>query len=379
MTQRELPASPGAAALMPGGPDDSEAAAAPHAGSAFNEALAERVALRMAGRDHLGSSYLTQSLQSDFEEMTRLAEQEVGEYTSLAPASGPANCMVVGRPDWIRSNIDGFTRLLTPLAERIAADGGGTPLGRVLREGTRSVVSVELGALLGFLSQKVLGQYDVLLPEEGMDAVYYMGGNILFLEKRMEFPPKEFRLWIALHELTHRAQFTGVPWMREYFLGLVEESIRLGEPSSAQLVEAVRRVIEELLSGRDPLAENSLMTLIATPEQRAVLDRVQALMCLLEGHGNVVMDRIGERLLSHASRMSDTLRARRVSGGLKRVIFRLTGLEMKVQQYVLGEKFVAAVEATAGPDAIAIAWTSPEALPTIEEIRDPGSWLARVA
>ena len=125
------------------------------------------------------------------------------------------------------------------------------------------------------------------------DAVYYVGANILSLEKRFAFRPADFRLWIAIHEVTHRAQFTGVPWMREYFLGLVREALELVDPDPRTMLRAVSSAVDEVRAGRNPLDEGGLVGLFASPEQRGVLGQVQALMSVLEGHGNVVMDDLG--------------------------------------------------------------------------------------
>src|SRR5919201_732904 len=143
-----------------------------------------------------------------------------------------------------------------------------------------------MGALLGYLAQRVLGQYDLLVPEEdgraipgpNGDAVYYVGPNVIGLEKRFAFRPRDFRLWIALHELTHRAQFTGVPWLRGYFLSLVDSSLGMVDPDPKRLVQALTRAAEELRRGRNPLDDGGLVGLPATPEQRGVISQVQALM-----------------------------------------------------------------------------------------------------
>lgn len=167
--------------------------------------------------------------------------------------------------------------------------------------------------------------------------------------------------------------------MREYFVGLVEKTFSSSDPDPRHMIDALRRVVDSLIRGEDPLADGGFAGVFATDDQREVLRKVQSLMCLLEGHGNVVMDRLGDKYIPQSARMSDTLRARRASNGLQRFIFKLVGLELKIQQYELGERFIAGVEESAGPEAIAIAWQSPDALPTMEEIRDPKAWLRRVA
>ncbi len=127
---------------------------------------------------------------------------------------------------------------------------------------------------------------------------------MLGLEKRFAFRPRDFRLWIALHELTHRAQFTGVPWLRAYFLGLVGELVGGSEPDPKRMLAAVGRAVDEMRQGRNPIDEGGMVSLFASPEQRETLVRVQALMSLLEGHGNAVMNRLGADLVEGQARMA---------------------------------------------------------------------------
>src|SRR5206468_2275872 len=171
---------------------------------------------------------------------------------------------------------------------------------------TRRVTAVELGALLGWMSTRVLGQYDLLLVEdqnpEEQDLVYYVGPNVLAIEKRFGFPPREFRLWLALHEVTHRAQFTGVAWMREHFLSLVEGSLATVEPDPRRFLAAMRRAAEEVRAGRNPLDDGGLVALLASPEQHALLQKIQGLMSLLEGHGDITMNRAAADAIPSADR-----------------------------------------------------------------------------
>jgi coenzyme F420 biosynthesis associated uncharacterized protein len=334
--------------------------------------LARKVAARVAGREPLERSYLAGGLREDFHEATTRADSLVSEHTGLVSLSGPATGEVIDRAGWIDANVAGFQRVLAPVSERLADAASG-----LVRRGGRVVVGAELGVLLGFLSRRVLGQYDLFLPESPGGTVYYVGPNVLSLEARFRFRPGPFRLWIALHEVTHRAQFTGVPWMKAYFLSLIDETLSGLEPDPRRLFEALLRAVETLRKGGDPLAEGGVVGLFATDEQRATLTKVQSLMCLLEGHGNFVMDRIGATHVPDQARMSATLRARRQAGGAQRLFYRISGMEMKVQQYELGERFVTAVEQEAGPRALDAVWQSPDNLPTMDEIRNPETWLRR--
>jgi coenzyme F420 biosynthesis associated uncharacterized protein len=342
--------------------------------------LAEKVAVRVAGRDPFADSYHSDSLLADFEELTREAEVLVTEETGLVSLSGPARVRVTDRAGWVKANVGSFRRLLAPLTEKF---GDKLQPNRAASAITRNVTAVEMGTLLGWMSTRVLGQYDLLLVEdeapEDQDIVYYVGPNVLALEKRFGFPPREFRLWLALHEVTHRAQFTGVPWLRPHFLSLVDGVLGSVDPDPGRLLDALRRAVEEMRSGRNPLDEGGLVALLATPEQREVLDQVGGLMSLLEGHGDVTMDRAGADRVPSAERFSRVLRARRNNRpGPAKLMQKLVGLEAKMKQYELGERFIAAVEAEGGPELLARVWEGPERLPTMAEIREPAAWLDRV-
>ena len=345
--------------------------------------LAERVAVRAAGREPFAESYLSHSLQRDFDEATEEAEELVAQATGLRSLAGPARARVTDRAGWVHANVRSFERLLQPLTEKLEGRVGGSVAGGV----TRRVAALEVGMLLGWMSGRVLGQYDLLVvgdpgdeAPEDQDLVYYVGPNVLALEKRFAFPPREFRLWLALHEVTHRAQFTGVPWLRDHYLGLVRQTLDAVDPDPKQLLDAVIRAVEEMRKGRAALADGGLATLFASPAQRAVLDKVGGLMSLLEGHGDVTMDRAGEGRVPSAPRFARVLRERRASVGPgTRLLQRLIGLEAKINQYAQGERFIAEVERLGGgPEALEPVWRGASWLPTLAEIREPEEWLARV-
>ncbi len=339
-------------------------------------ALASRVARRVAGRDPLGDSYLAASLISDFDEVTRTAEGLVAEHTGLH-APGRATATVLDRSGWVDVNVTSMRRLLAPLTERVGERMARSPIAPL----GRSVAATELGVLLGWFSQRVIGQYDLLVPEEGDgtgDAVYYVGPNVLGLEKRYAFRPREFRLWVAIHEVTHRAQFCGIPWMHDYFLGLVGSAMGMVDTDPRMLVRSLARAAGELRQGRNPLEEGGLVALLADDEHRDTMARIQALMSVLEGHGNRVMNELGRVHVSGQERMARVLRARRETTGVTGAIYKILGLDAKLRQYEVGERFIERVEEQAGPRAIDAAWRGPEWLPRLDELSDPSAWLARV-
>jgi coenzyme F420 biosynthesis associated uncharacterized protein len=360
--------------------------------------LAERIGIRVASRSAALDADLP-ALQRDMEAQAGLAESLVTQVTGLVPA-GPAEIRVVDRPAWVRANIVSFQRLLAPLVERwdertASRSGVGAEL-------TSRVAAAELGTLLGWMSSRVLGQYDLLLagqaeamndapapddgpapadghnPAEG-DVVYLVGPNLIRLERRFGFPEEDFRLWVLLHELTHRAQFTGVPWLAPHFRNLVAKALTIAEPDVRQLAGAARALMQDRAEARRLLDEGGMMALVASPEQRATLNEIGGMMALLEGHGDVTMDRAGQGHVTSAPRFAAVLSARRKGGSPPvRLLRKLIGLEGKLNQYEQGEQFIAQIERVAGPRAVDACWEGPERLPSLEEIREPQRWLDRV-
>jgi coenzyme F420 biosynthesis associated uncharacterized protein len=303
------------------------------------------------------------------ERATALVAAETG-----LEAPGTPDVAVVSRAEWVENNVASFAQLMAPLEERLGSER------RIGRGIAGRIMAAELGAVLGFLSRRVLGQYELVLPtaDGGQgDTVMFVGANVLAMERKFEFRPSEFRFWVALHESAHRLQFQGVPWLRSYFMGLVEELVKASKPEPGRMARLADEVREAASEGRPLVDERGLFGLLATPDQREVISKVQALMSLLEGHGHVVMDRIGERELVSQARMSQILAARR-SDPRTAMFMRLVGLEMKMRQYEMGANFIKGVERQAGWSALDAAWLRASNLPTLAEIEDPVSWLYRV-
>ena len=341
--------------------------------------LAAKVAGLIGERVSPPGPYDRARLEADLMEATVEAEELVAVETGLRSTSGAARARVVDRTDWAKANVASFRRLLGPVLGKLSGKGANSVLAPVLNK----VTAAEMGALLGWMSSRVLGQYDLLLAEddhpEDQDIVYYVGPNIAALEKRHGFDPKQFRLWIALHELTHRAQFTGVPWMRSHFVSQVDGIVGSLRVDPAHLAGVFRRSVEDIRAGRNPLDDGGLAAMFASPEQREKLDSLGAMMSLLEGHGDVIMNRASQGRIPDAEQFHAALHARRAQvGPAARLLQKLLGLESKMRQYEAGERFIAGVEQIGGPKAIDAAWLQPANLPTKAEISDPAAWVARV-
>ena len=357
---------------------DAESAESDDPSDPIDWDTARRVAVRAAGREPYTAPAWRDGLAEDFAECTEQAEELVASFTGLRSKSGPARGRVTDRVGWIDANLASFQRLLRPLTAKLGSGVDG-----VLAPVTRRVAGAELGVMLGWMSTRVLGQYDLLVIEdekpEDQDIVYYVAPNVLSLENRYAFDPGQFRLWLAIHEVTHRAQFTGVDWMRPHFIGLVESVLDSVEPDPKRIAAAARRVVEARRNGSDPLAAGGVMALFASEAQIETLERLAGLMSLLEGHGDVIMDRAGEGLVASAPRFGRVMRNRRNSvRGFARVFQRLIGLDAKIKQYAEGERFIEAVEEAGGAALFDRVWEGPENVPGIAEIRNPGDWVSRM-
>jgi len=343
--------------------------------------LAERVAAGALTLKPAPATYRSADLQSQFDELTARAEQLVSEATGLHSAHGLARAKVTDRTEWTAANVRSMERLVGPALASIQENRQGKKIAKSTVAAGRVMSGTQLGLMLAYMSTRVLGQYDLLIRDENpedQDLVYYVGPNVVAMEERHGFVPSQFRLWLALHEVTHRMQFTAVPWLRDHFVGLVGELLEPLHADPSGLAEAIRRVYVEVRAGRNPLEESGVMGVLATPEQRVALSKISGMMSLLEGHGDVTMDRAGAAEVPGAAGFSRVLHERRTNArGVTKLMSRLLGLEAKMRQYAEGEVFVESVEAAGGPELLSRVWRGPEWLPTLAEIRSPGEWVAR--
>ncbi len=299
------------------------------------------------------------------------AEEHVRTVTGLVPPGEPLEATVVDRPGWAAANVDGFKVVLEPLAEKLMLKKqSALALGAASR-----LTGVQLGTLLAWLSSKVLGQYEVFLPEAGTGRLVLVAPNIVETERRLGVDPTDFRMWVALHEVTHRTQFTAVPWLHDHVRAEVRallEASALDDP--AQLVSRLKNAVTKLPRG------GSVIELLQTPEQKVILDRVTAFMSLLEGHAEHVMDGVGPAVVPTVATIRARFdeRRREGSGLVDRVLRRMLGLDLKALQYAEGKVFVDTAVREVGMAGFNRVWESPATLPTRQEIRDPLAWVERL-
>jgi coenzyme F420 biosynthesis associated uncharacterized protein len=331
---------------------------------------------------------------------------EAGGAGKAAPHGTPV--LIVDRPGWVRANVAGFREILGPLLGKMQARRPGGAGGAVLGTVGGKVTGVEVGMLLSFLSSRVLGQYETFAPptrdlpagplqpgpgESKAGRLLLVAPNIVHVERELDVDPHDFRLWVCLHEETHRTQFSAVPWLRDHIEGEIQSFLGETELDASTVVERVREALQSFGGGGaegraagddssdEPAGDGrSLVDLVQTPAQREILTRLTAVMSLLEGHADYVMDGVGPDVVPTVAEIREKFTERRASGAgrLDQALRKLLGLEAKLRQYRDGERFVRAVVDEVGMDGFNRAWTSPNTLPTKAEIAKPADWIARV-
>jgi coenzyme F420 biosynthesis associated uncharacterized protein len=312
---------------------------------------------------------------NDLRQLTDEAAGHVLEFAKIPPKVGHHAVRIVDRGDWASANIDGLREVITPLADRLTK--GREPGALAGMVGPR-IAGLQAGTVLAYLSGRVLGQFEVFSSNPG--ELLLVAPNIVEVERKLEAVPRDFRLWVCLHEVTHRVQFTGVPWMRDYFLGEVQGFANAADVGGEPFVDRLRKGLAALAdSVRNPDSRASFIDLVQTPAQKEIIDRLTNLMTLVEGHAEFVMDGVGPEVIPTVSEIRASFNARRTGHNpIERAIRRLLGIEVKMRQYAEGHKFVAGVVDRVGIERFNAIWESPATLPLTNEITDPDAWIARV-
>ena len=287
---------------------------------------------------------------------------------------------VVSRAEWVHANMATFSRILGSVEAELLAQAVPPGAGLVKSSvaiANRMVTTRQFGYLIGFIGQRVLGQYDLALisAEAEPGRLLFVDENIRRTAAALDVPLNPFRTWIALHETTHAFEFEAHPWLRPYLAGKLERQIRSLSEGVAGGELSVR--VGRLLRGGS--AGESWMEGLMSPDQRREFRAIQAAMSLIEGFGDYVMDEVGRDLVPEVERISARFHARRTQRtGFERAMMRVTGMDIKLEQYRKGEEFTRAVAAASGPAGLRMLWQGPESLPTPEEIESPSTWIERV-
>jgi coenzyme F420 biosynthesis associated uncharacterized protein len=352
--------------------------------------------------------------------LTAVVQQPVRELTGLVSQGAIGPVAVVDRPGWIKANVSGFQVVLEPLVDKLSERSRAVPAaGNVFTAVSSRVTGAQAGLILAYLSSRVLGQYELFLPPGDAAAAANGAGasgsvahngngngngttstsngtasatapsvgrltlvapNIVMIEQELGVDPHDFRRWVCLHEETHRVQFTSVPWLRGYVQGMMTEFLLASDLDTAAVVDRLRSAAGAVADAVRGGEGESFIEAMQTPAQRELLDKLTAVMTLVEGHGDYVMDAVGPRVVPSVEDIREKFSHRRGSSGrVEQIVRRILGIDLKMKQYEQGSKFVATVVEEAGMGGFNKVWTSPATLPTKEEIADPRAWLDRVA
>jgi coenzyme F420 biosynthesis associated uncharacterized protein len=304
--------------------------------------------------------------------VTAVAEEHVRGLTGLGAGLPVTEGDVVDRDGWIDAAAEGIAALTDGALPQRTGKVGGVLAGSA---------GVQAGLALAYLGSRVLGQYDPFGGDGGR--LMMVAPNIVAAQKSLDVPAADFHMWVALHESTHRLQFTAVPWLAEYFRGQVSGFIAGLEDDADGILQRLPEVLKAARSRPDPTASTgplAIVELLQSPVQRAAFDRLIALSTLLEGHADHVMDAVGPRVVPSVATIRQRFTARRRGGGLlDRVLRSLLGIDAKMKQYAVGAEFTAHCVDAVGMERFNRVWESADALPLRAELSDPDAWLRRVA
>lgn len=326
-------------------------------------------------------------LDAEYDALVQRTIPLISEFTAVSLPYPLNRVHAFDRVDWINANITAFQRMFEPIEALDLFGNQNAPRAvNVLWSGlNQTVVSAELGVLLGYLARRVLGQYDLALlgrePLEESGKLYFVQPNIRNTERTLGIPSEQFRLWLALHETTHAFEFEAYPWVREHMNSLIEEYFTF----LTQDIEYLRKGVSGLKAFYDRArsqgerGSSSWIEMIMTPEQRQLFGRMQATMAVIEGYSNYIMNAVGRDLMPDYTLIHRRFEQRQQQRSTAEQLFiRLTGLDMKMEQYRLGEAFINAIVKLRGHAVVRTLWEGPEMLPTLAELRAPASWLERI-
>jgi coenzyme F420 biosynthesis associated uncharacterized protein len=324
---------------------------------------------------------------AELRQLAATVAEPVHQVTGLPGSADDGKVAVVDRPGWIKANVDGFRVVLDPLVQRMAENGGVPDPGSMIGAVGSRVTGMQAGLILAYLAGRVLGQYELFLPPDP-DApsdsappgrLTLVAPNIVMVERELDVDPHDFRRWVCLHEETHRTQFTSVSWLRPYVQQQMTDFLLASELDPASILNRLRSAADAVAGAVRGGESESLIEAIQTPRQRAILDRMTCVMTLVEGHGDYVMDAVGPDVVPSVAEIRAKFTARRGSASrVEQAIRRVLGIDLKMKQYEQGSRFVKAVVDEAGMATFNKVWTSPDTLPTRDELSNPHAWLERV-
>ncbi|MHA7280162.1 zinc-dependent metalloprotease [Arthrobacter sp. MDT2-2] len=330
--------------------------------------------------------------------MRELADASVGHVHTISRLDAArdlrdSELLIVDRASWARANSQSFRTLMEPALDQLAASRPDVLKSASLALGG-TVTGAQLGAILAFLSSKVLGQYDPFVPSRNGQGgrLMLVAPNIISVERELNVDPSDFRLWVCLHEQTHRVQFAAAPWLKDHMTSSIGQLTSGLMEKADSLSERLGAAVKNITAGRarargegtapdgPPAQDIGVLSILQDPDDKARLSHLTAVMSLLEGHANVVMDGVDGSIVPSVKTIRRRFNARGKSRGpLEKVIRQLLGLDAKMRQYSDGAKFVRRVVSQTGMEGFNAVWDSAAHLPTEREIHAPDEWIDRMS
>jgi coenzyme F420 biosynthesis associated uncharacterized protein len=344
-----------------------------------NWEFAQQIATAVAGAGGTRANPKAEEVQ-EFEQACRVAELRLGQLAGMEPSTEINEVHLLDRVGWAQVALQSFEplvdRLAVGLRGRGREDDQPAAFNAFFDALAPLLLGVQVGFMAGYLSRRVLGQYDLSYPTGEPGRLYFVYPNIVDVESELAVEPKQFRMWLALHEVAHQLEFQSVGWLKPYFISLIERYIDGAEIDSDEVAEKLRGLADPEQLARVLERPNELLPMLMTPSQQAVMAEIQALMSVLEGFADWSMDEIGKEILPEAGKMREGMNRRRAERSMaQKLLEQLLGLDIKLEQYRAGERFVRAVT---GAKRLKALWESPANLPSLEELGEPAKWLERI-
>ena len=351
-----------------------------------NWEIAHQIARAVAGAGGPGPGATKEELRA-FEESCRIAQMQITQHTGMEPG-GLTRVEVVDRVSWANANLDGFRPLVDRLSQRLrgqmsllgdAGEGGmpGLPIQMVLDAIGPFLLGIQMGFLVGFLSRTALAHYDLCLPRQDAGVLSFVHPNIVEVERELQTDPRQFRLWLSMHEVAHQLHLHTYPWALAHLRGLIERYVDGAEVDAGEVMERLQGLADPEQLSRLLEHPDELLPLLTTPAQERMSTEIQAFMAVIEGYADWVVAKAGAGMLSELEKIREGASRRRVERSpAERLLEGLLGLDLKPEHYRAGVRFVQTV-ADAGK--LGDLWEGPGQAPTLEELREPAKWLARVS
>ncbi len=336
-----------------------------------NWRLAREIAESVAGEPEPVEPWLAE----EYRELATTAGMRIGAASPLDPSSGTADVQPVDRRTWTSENVEAFSDLAEPIAEKMTHGGS---FGSALLPLAPALIGMQMGAAIGFISHSVLGRFDVGIPLAQESSISFVVPNIEAFAVDHDLDPRQTRLWVALHEVTYQAEFD-VPWVREHLLMLMHVFVEGLEIDSDEISRRIEDFQDPDVLQRALDDPSGFSGLLASKPQEGTEENIQAFMAVIEGYADYLIDRAAPGLIPEAPRIIQAIDRRRAEPSQgEQILHQALGLDLQHQQYRLGVGFCEEVDRRWGDETLGRMWEDPAMLPTLGELKDVVGWAARV-